>query len=145
MKERPLAAVCHSGEQANTPKHFLGIATSPSSEWDLDVLVNGISLWFHTDMGADEAMLTGTVFKEQFPEFMLHRIFWALCGLDGKPLNVMEMATLKLACNNSHSGQNTFTLQGLKGNLLDKPAAEELSLISQVSNIKSFPSKSRKH
>ncbi|XP_064485869.1 uncharacterized protein LOC135398390 [Ornithodoros turicata] len=100
-KGGPFAAVCRSEKRASAIQGFVGVATSTSSsKWDLDVLVNGISLPFRIDTGADESVLTETVFNEHFPGLKLRQSLRTLCGPDGKPLNVVGMATLQLICKN---------------------------------------------
>ncbi|XP_064468600.1 uncharacterized protein K02A2.6-like [Ornithodoros turicata] len=126
---------------------FVGVATSTStsSKWDLEPLVNGISLPFRIDTGADESVLRETVFNEHFPELKLRQPLRTLCGPDGKPLNVVGMATLQLICKNIHSDQNDFIVRGLERNLLGKPAIEELRLLSQVYNVESTSVNPKKH
>ena len=115
--------------------YLSAIGSDNDSSWNATIQINGQSVVFKLDTGAEVAITEPTLTK--VGNIQLSPAAKSLCGPDRKPLKVKGTLTAELAYTNSKCRHDVYVIEQLKHNLLGLPAIRELDLLTQVDYIDS--------
>ena len=132
--------VTSSGEVTSSIEEDLDLAflsavgTADETSWTADISVNGETMKFKVDTGAEVTAVTELALT-QLGNVQLHPATKTLSGPDRKPLKVLGQTSATL----SHSGKtcihDIFVVEKLKHNLLGLPAIKDLNMLVMVNQM----------
>ena len=110
------------------------VGSQQETVWKTDIHINGKSLSFKLDTGAEVTAVSGEAIK-QLGQISLQKPKKILCGPDRKPLKVLGCVSLTLTHKGKTSRQVVYVIHKLKNNLLGLPAIQALHLLSKVEEV----------
>ncbi|XP_068671157.1 uncharacterized protein [Montipora foliosa] len=142
-KKGHFQAVCLSGK-VNTvvddgSTYFLGALGSDEIDslhtdpWKTSVSINGNSVEFKLDTGADVSVVPDFIIPKL--NATLRNTKRTLTGPDGSKLKVAGVISATLKANHLESKQEIFVVRNLKTALLGRPAIEALNLVKVVNAV----------
>lgn len=110
------------------------VGSQQETVWRTDIHINGKSLSFKLDTGAEVTAVSGEAIK-QLGQVSLQKPKKILCGPDRKPLKVLGCVSLTLTHKGKTSRQVVYVIHKLKNNLLGLPDIQALHLLSKVEEV----------
>ncbi|KAK3098958.1 hypothetical protein FSP39_024697 [Pinctada imbricata] len=123
---------------------FLGaIDTDTENGWMVDLSINGVSVRFKIDTGADVTVIPEEISRKvKGSEHKPDRILY---GPANKNLIVTKMIKVAVQYNDKTSDQEIYVVKNLKTALLGRPAIEALNLLMRVENVNTGTEVKKKH
>ena len=103
--------------------------------WKTMLKLNGVSVIFKLDTGADVTVVPEHIFKKTHRWLQESKI--KLTGPGQQPLDVCGVFEAQIQSHEKATTQNVYVIRGLKTPLLGRPAIEALSLVSVVQSVNS--------
>ncbi|KAK3107078.1 hypothetical protein FSP39_006562 [Pinctada imbricata] len=123
---------------------FLGaIDTDTENGWMVDLSINGVSVRFKIDTGADVTVIPEEISRKvKGSEHKPDRILY---GPTNKNLIVAKMIKVAVQYNDKTSDQEIYVVKNLKTALLGRPAIEALNLLMRVENVNTGTDVKKEH
>ena len=112
------------------------MVTADETSWTADISVNGESMKFKVDTGAEVTAVTELALT-QLDNVQLHPATKTLCGPDMEPLKVLDQISATLCHSGKTCVHDLFVIEKLKHNLLGLPAIKDLNLLVMVNRMHS--------
>ncbi|XP_024886578.1 uncharacterized protein K02A2.6-like [Temnothorax curvispinosus] len=139
-KNKPKTAIQQVEDDSSTDPFFVATVSQsqvPSDEpWQAKVTVDGVTICFQLDPGADVTLITDSTYEENRQTFgKLHTADRNLESVSRDSLKCIGMFTTRLSYGDRALNANVFVVKGLRQNLLGRGECVGLNLVMRCSQV----------